>query len=242
MKAVVLAGGKGTRLQPYTTVFPKPLMPIGDRPILEIIVQQLQNHGFDELILTIGYLGEMVKAFFGDAEKYRISIKYFKEEKPLGTAGALGLLKEELRDTFLMMNGDILTTLDYSDLVSSHLKSGAIATVAIKKRQIYIDFGVVDFNSGEGLIKDYIEKPTLEKLVSMGICVLQPDMLRYIEPNKHLDFPELIKKLIAKGERVNGYIYDGYWLDIGRPEDYEKANAEFDEIYSQLGIEEKDGA
>jgi len=233
MKAVILAGGKGTRLRPYTTAFPKPLMPVGDKPILEIIVRQLKLHGIDEIIMAVGHLAELIMTFFGDGSKFGLKIKYSREDKPLGTAGPLSLLKDELTETFLVMNGDILTTLNYSDLIEYHKKNKAIATIALNKRDVYIDFGVVELDEDSN-IADYIEKPTLHYLVSMGIYVFEPKVLKYIPNNKKFDFPDLVKRLISAGEKVKGYIYDGYWLDIGRPEDYERACNEIDKIYDYL--------
>ena len=233
MKAVILAGGKGTRLKPYTTVFPKPLMPIGDKPILEIVIGQLKSHGFDEAIITVGHLAELIMTFFNDGNKYDVKIKYSREDKPLGTAGGLGLLKQELNETFLMMNGDVLTSLNYSDLVNYHKRTKSIATIALNKREVDIDFGVVELDNDNSIV-GYKEKPKIDYLVSMGVYVFDPKVLEYIKPNEYLDFPDLIKKLISNGETVKGYIYDGYWLDIGRPDDYERANREIEKIYDKL--------
>ena len=233
MKAVILAGGKGTRLKPYTTVFPKPLMPLGDKPILEIVIGQLKSHGFDEAIITVGHLAELIMTFFGDGSKVGVKIKYSREDKPLGTAGGLGLIKEELNETFLMMNGDVLTTLDFSDLVNYHKRNGAIATIGLKKRDVKIDFGVVEIDDSNSIV-GYKEKPKIDYLVSMGVYVFDPRVLEYIKSNEYLDFPDLAKNLIANGETVRGYVYDGYWLDIGRPDDYEKANREIEEIYDKF--------
>ena len=233
MKAIILAGGKGTRLKPYTTVFPKPLMPIGDNPILEIIVRQLKLHGFNEIIMAVGHLAELIMTFFNDGTKYGIKIKYTREDQPLGTAGPLALMKEDLNEAFLMMNGDVLSTLNYSDLVNYHKRNGAIATIALKKRTIKIDFGVPEVDADNNII-GYTEKPEIEYLVSMGVYVFEPRVLEYIRPNEYLDFPDLIKELISNGETVKVYVYDGYWLDIGRPNDYERANKEIDEIYPKL--------
>ena len=192
MKAVILAGGKGTRLKPYTTVFPKPLMPIGDKPILEIVIRQLKSYGFNEIIMTVGHLAELIMTFFGDGSKYNVKIKYSRENQPLGTAGGLGLIKKELDETFLMMNGDVLTALDYSDLVNYHKRTGAIATIALNKRDVKIDFGVVELNDDNSII-GYTEKPKIDYLVSMGVYVLEPKVLDYIKSNEYLDFPDLIK-------------------------------------------------
>ena len=233
MKAVILAGGKGTRLKPYTTVFPKPLMPIGDQPILEVVILQLKSYGFDEVIMAVGHLAELIVTFFNDGSKYGIKIKYTREDKPLGTVGPLALVKDVLNETFLMMNGDVLTTLDYSDLVDYHKRNGAIATIALKKRVVEIDFGVSEVDDANNIV-GYTEKPAIEYLVSMGVYVFEPRVLDYIKSNEYLDFPDLIKMLISCGETVKGYSYDGFWLDIGRPDDYERANREIDRIYSEL--------
>lgn len=233
MKTVILAGGKGTRLKPYTTVFPKPLMPIADMPILEIVIRQLKSYGFNEIILTVGHLGELIAAFFGDGSRFGVDIKYLQEKRPLGTAGALGLLKDDLNDTFLMLNGDTLTEMNFSDLVDYHRTNGTIGTIALRKREIHIDFGVVELDSA-GSIKRYSEKPTIDYLVSMGVYVFEPRVLEYVDPGQQLEFPDLIKTLVSNGEDVNGFIFDGYWLDIGRHEDYERANEEIEEMFPRL--------
>ena len=235
MKAVILAGGKGTRLKPYATVFPKPLMPVGDKPILEVIIRQLSARNLKDIIIIVGHLGELIMNFFGDGSQMGVNIKYAKEDQPLGTAGGLGLVKEELTETFIMVNGDTLTTLSFSELINYHKSNGAIATVALKKRESYIDFGIVELDSND-CIKKYTEKPTIDHLVSMGIYVFEPRVLEYIKLGEKLDFPDLIKVLISKGETVKGSVFDGYWLDIGRPEDYEKANEEIGELEKLLNL------
>ena len=164
MKAVILAGGLGTRLKPYTTVFPKPLMPIGESPILEIIVKQLKAKGFNEITLAVGHLSELIMAFFNNGSKYGLKIEYSKEEKKLGTAGGLGLLKNKLVDDFLVMNGDVLTGLDFSEFLEFHKKTGSIATIALNRRHVDIDFGVVELDENRTLI-GYIEKPKIDYLV-----------------------------------------------------------------------------
>jgi NDP-mannose synthase len=236
MKAVILAGGKGTRLRPYTTVFPKPLMPIGDKPILEIIIRQLKTYGFKDILMLVGYLGELITAFFGDGKKFGVNIKYYREEQPLGTVGGLSLIRSEIDDAFLMINGDTLTTLNFSDLLDYHKRNGAIATIALNRRQVNIDFGVVEVDSRTKKIKSYTEKPTLKSFVSMGVNALNPEVIENIEPDRYLDFPNLIRNLITGEKTVKAYIFDGYWLDIGRPDDYERANAEVEQIYNRLGI------
>lgn len=229
MKAVILAGGKGRRLQPYTTCFPKPLMPIGDRPILEVIIRQLRDRGVDEVIMAVGHLAELLMAFFGDGRQIGMPIQYSREDRPLGTAGCLSRIRDRLPETFLMMNGDILTSLDFSDLIAYHREQGAIATVALNRREVYIDFGVVELGEGN-LIVGYREKPRLSHLVSMGIYIFEPEVCAYVDEEQYLDFPDLITRLQEGGEKVAGYVFDGYWLDIGRPDDYERANRDLDEL------------
>ncbi|MFC1977731.1 NDP-sugar synthase [Chloroflexota bacterium] len=233
MKVVILAGGKGTRLKPYTTVFPKALMPIGDMPILEIIIRQLKEQELKDIIIAVGHLGELIMNFFGDGNRLGVNIKYSREEQPLGTAGGLGLIKDELDDNFLMINGDTLTTLNYSELIEYHRRNKATTTIALNKRGVYIDFGIIELD-GSGNLTGYVEKPTIHHMVSMGIYACEPQVLNYIEAGKRLDFPDLIKTLTSNGETVKGFVYDGYWLDIGRAEDYEKANEEITEILPKL--------
>ncbi len=226
MRAVILAGGKGTRLAPYTTVLPKPLMPIGDMPILEVVLRQLAHHGFKDATLAVGHLAELLMAYCGDGEKFGLTIDYSREEEPLGTAGPISLVPN-LTETFLVMNGDLLSTLDYSAMWKHHEERGAIATLASYRRDVKIDFGVVE--SQDGWVKDYIEKPTYHYAVSTGIYIFEPAILNYIERGKKLDLPELVLRLLKENQKVNVYNFDGYWLDIGRHDDYETAMREFAE-------------
>jgi len=228
MKAVILAGGKGTRLAPYTTILPKPLMPIGDMPILEILLRQLKRSGIDEVIITVGHLAELIRAFFQDGTRLGLHISYSFEDHPLGTAGPLSLLNG-LDDTFLVMNGDVLTTLDFCILIDYHRSHHAIATIAANDRKTRIDFGVIQINQDYEVV-GYIEKPTYDFYVSMGIYVFEPCVLSYIPHYKYLDFPDLVLKLIQAGERVMSYPYQGYWMDLGRISDYEQAVTEFDQL------------
>lgn len=224
MRAVILAGGKGTRLAPYTTVLPKPLMPIGDMPILEIVIRQLARHGFTAITLAVGHLAELVMAYCGDGEKFGVRINYSREEEPLGTAGPISLIPN-LDESFLVMNGDLLATLDYSAMWKHHKERGAIATLASYRRDIKIDLGVIE--SEDGWVKNYIEKPTYHYTVSTGIYIFDAEILKYIERGMHLDLPELILRLLKEGNKVNIFHFDGYWLDIGRHDDYESAMQEF---------------
>ena len=236
MKAVVLAGGKGTRLAPYTKILPKPLMPIGEMPILEVLLRQMKAAGVDQVILTVGHLSELLRTFFQDGHQWGLKIDYSYESCPLGTAGPLALI-DGLEDSFLVTNGDVLTTLQFRDLLAFHRQQQAAASIAVHHRQVKIDLGVIQWD-GSPCINGYIEKPTYDYCVSMGIYVFEPRVLSYIPHNEYLDFPDLIKKLIAAGEKVVGYQYEGYWQDLGRPDDYEAATQDFERMKSQFLPEE----
>jgi NDP-sugar pyrophosphorylase family protein len=231
----VLAGGLGTRLQPYTTVLPKPLMPIGDRPVLDIVVRQLRHHGFERVTIATGHLAELIEAFFGDGSRHGIPIDYFREDRPLGTVGSLALI-DGLDEDFLVMNGDILTDMDYQALVDSHQESGAAATVAVTSRLVEIDLGVLEFsdNGTPDRITACVEKPQLEYHASMGVYCFSPAVLRWIEPGQPLDFPDLVQRLLDAGEFVRGWHSDCYWMDIGRHDDYEQALNDFSRMREAL--------
>ncbi len=237
-QAVVLAGGKGSRLGPYTTVLPKPLLPIGDHSILDVVVRQLRFYGFDELTLAVGYLAHLVRAVFADGSDHGVSIRYHEEKTPLGTAGALGSLEGLADEPFLVMNGDVLTTLDYSALYQAHIESDDLLTIATHRRSVQIDYGVLECDPGEGsecrTVTGYDEKPTIDYIVSMGVYIVSPEIQRYVPAGEHLDIPELVLKLIAAGEGVGSYLYDGFWLDIGRHSDYEQAIVEYDSFKAEL--------
>jgi NDP-sugar pyrophosphorylase family protein len=223
MQAVILAGGKGRRLRPYTTVFPKPLMPIGDRPILEILIQQLAGQGIHDIYIAVGHLAELVMTFFGDGSNLGVRIQYVREDTPLSTAGALGLLDGKIKGTFLLMMGDVLTDLRFEDLVRYHCEQRAAATVSLAPRKVELDFGLVEVGESKNVV-GWREKPTLEYLVSMGIYALDSSVIPTVPRGVKYDFPELVRQLLADGQRVQAYVHDGYWLDIGRPQDYETAN------------------
>ena len=226
MKVVILAGGKGKRLYPYTVVFPKPLMPVGDFPILEVVLRQLKNCRLTDITLAVGHLGNLIQAFFGDGSKWGVNIEYNFEEKPLGTIGPLTGLKD-LKKTFMVMNGDLLTTLDYLQLIDYHKRNKAIATIAAQKRSVDVDFGVIQKNQEERMVK-YIEKPRLSYLVSMGIYVFEPQILPLIPRDRKFDFPDLMQLLLHMERNVAIYNSSDFWLDIGRPDDYHKAVDEFE--------------
>ncbi|MBN2503172.1 MAG: NTP transferase domain-containing protein [Anaerolineales bacterium] len=236
MKAVILAGGKGTRLAPYTRVFPKPMLPIGDKTILEILLLQLKRAGVDEVVLTVGHLAGLMRAFFADGSQYGLKIGYGYEPHPLGTAGPLAQVGG-LDETFIVTNGDVLTTLDIADLLRYHREHGAVATIASHRRQVHIDLGVIE-TCTDHMVCDYVEKPTIDYLVSMGIYVFEPQVLSYIPKGEYLDFPVLVKKLLADEKAVAAYPFEGYWQDLGRPDDYEQAVEDFDHMRKQFLPEE----
>ncbi len=225
MKAVILAGGKGVRLYPYTSILPKPLMPIDDLPILEIVLRQLKRSGFENITISVGHLASLIRAYFGSGEKVGLKINYSEEEQPLGTAGPMFLI-EDLDENFLLMNGDLLTNLDYKDMFEHHVHSSSLATIAICKRKVPISLGIIELDNNKNII-DYIEKPTLTHYVSMGVYIFRKNILKYVEKNKYMDLPDLIKILISRNESINSYIFKGKWLDIGRPEDYKDATVVF---------------
>ena len=232
MKAVVLAGGKGTRLAPYTTILPKPLMPIGDMPILEVMLLQMKEAGIEHVVLTVGHLSELLRAFFKDGSQFGINITYSYEQCPLGTAGPIALV-DGLDEAFLVTNGDVLTTLNLHELIQFHREQKAIATIAAHHRQSKIDLGVIQ-KDGDYRITGYIEKPVYDFMVSMGIYIFEPAVMPYITRNEYLDFPDLIKKLIAADQRVVGYEFNGYWEDLGRPDDYARASKDFENMRDQF--------
>ena len=223
-RAVVLAGGRGTRLAPYTSVLPKPLMPIGERAILEIVVEQLEAHGIKDITFCVGYLSHLIRTVFDNRANGHVNISYAQEEGLLGTAGPLRLV-DGLEQSFIVMNGDVLTTLDYRDLVRHHREAGNAITIATRERTIKIDYGVlgVENTPTPARIIRFEEKPEVRSIVSMGVYVFEPWVLEYVPPGEHYDFPELVQSLLIHGERVGAYPFDGPWFDIGREGDYVRA-------------------
>ena len=229
IKAIILAGGRGTRLAPYTTVFPKPLVPIGEVPILEIILRQLKAQGIQETTLAVGYLSELIKAYISQrpnlTDGHRIS--YHDELEPTGTAGSLARV-DRPAETFLVMNGDVLTNLRLSEMLAHHRATDAVLTIATAHREVKIDLGVLDINE-EDRVTGYREKPSLHYDVSMGMYLLEPRALDFVSKDEYLDFPDLVLRLLAAGERVTAYASGALWLDIGRHDDYERAVELFEE-------------
>lgn len=228
MQAMILAGGQGTRLQPYTTVLPKPLMPVSSYPILEIIVRQLAHAGIHEVVLAVGHLSHLIQAFFQDGSRFGVNIHYSQEEKSLGTAGPIGLALDFLEDDFLIMNGDLLTTLNYRKLFQFHLNHGGAATIGLCRRELKIDFGVIE-ETLNGQLEKYTEKPVYCFTVSMGINVFKKRALcKFLKPGQYLDIPDLMLQLSKSGQEVHCYTEPCRWLDIGRIEDYQQATAIFE--------------
>lgn len=217
-RAIVLAGGKGTRLAPYTVVLPKPLMPIGEFPILEVIVRQLAQQGFDHITMAVNHQAEIIRAFFQDGAKWGIKIDYSLEDKPLSTMGPLRLIPD-LPEHFLVMNGDILTDLSYSDLLEEHICQKHLFTISAAVRELQIDYGVLEVDLHHNL-SGFKEKPSTDYLVSMGVYTASKGILEFIPDGKSYGFDNLMLDLLAVGKPAAVRRFSGYWLDIGRPDDY----------------------
>jgi NDP-mannose synthase len=226
MQAVLLAGGKGTRLRPFTATIPKPLLPLGDLPIVEVVIRQLACSGITRIAISLGHMAHLFSATIGDGSRFGVTIEYYVEEEPLGTAGPLRLIRD-LGEHVLVMNGDLLTTLDYRDLMNAHLARDAWATIAVRRREVKIDLGVV-VTTLDGRLLDYQEKPVIPYEVSMGINVIARRCLELIPPGRKFDIPELMLAIKKEGHDVHTFKTDCYWQDIGRFDDYEQACADFE--------------
>lgn len=220
-RAIILAGGKGTRLKPYTIAIPKPLVPVGDKPILELIIQNLQQSGFSHITIAINHMADLIKAFFGDGSKWGVHIDYILEDKPLSTMGPLTLIND-LPDDFLVMNGDVLTDLDFNAIFYKHLNANSHFTISAFRRTEKIDYGVLEINSDHQLI-GFNEKPNFDFLVSMGVYIVNKSVINEIPKNTFFGFDHLMHRLIEKGVHPTIVVHNGSWLDIGRPDDYEQA-------------------
>ena len=228
MRAVILAGGKGTRLAPYTVTFPKPLVPVADMPILEIVIRQLQAAGFEHITMAVGHLAELIQAYFGDGSRWDLRIDYSREDAPLGTVAPVRLI-EDLPDTFLVMNGDVLTTLSYRSLYDSHVTSGAELTIACHRLNVQIDYGLIEFD-GRLRVTGYREKPRFPGDVSMGVYMFSRQALDLVPAGEYMDIPTLVTRLVQEGREVRASLADCRWLDIGRQDDYAEAIATFDAL------------
>ena len=221
MKVVIQCGGRGTRLRPYTMVLPKPLMPVGAKPVLELLLKWLRRNDVREVYITTGYLGHIIKSFCNDGSQWDLNIKYTEEDEPLGTIGPLSLLREELNETFLVINGDVLTDLSLSAFAETHRHNHAMVTVATAMRTTKMDFGVIEQTAGR--ITTFKEKPLLSNLMSMGVYCMQPSVLEYIPRGVPFGFDDLMLCLLSRGLPAHTFLHDGMWLDIGRVEDFQKA-------------------
>lgn len=231
-RAVILAGGKGTRLRPYTVVLPKPLMPIGDYPVLEVIVRQLAHQGFDHITMAVNHQANLIKAFFGGGERWQVRIDYSLENQPLSTIAPLRLIPD-LPEHFLLMNGDVLTDLRMDQLYSGHLAENRLFTIAAARRTQLIDYGVLHVDAAN-VLTGFSEKPSTNYLVSMGIYVVNRTVLSLVPPDRPYGFDHLMCDLLSRGERVSVSPYDGYWSDIGRPDDYIQALEDFGQMRSRF--------
>jgi NDP-sugar pyrophosphorylase family protein len=231
-RAVVLAGGKGTRLRPYTVVFPKPLMPLGDYPILEVIVRQLAHFQFDHITMAVNHQANLIKAFFGNGEQWGVHIDYSLEAEPLSTIAPLKLIPD-LPQNFLLLNGDVLTDLNMAALLESHIDNRRLFTIAAFERSHTIDYGVLRVDQSGALIA-FTEKPVEKYVVSMGIYAVNRDVLANTPAGEKYGFDNLMHDMLAAGQPVYVARHPGYWLDIGRPDDYMQAIEEFDQYKSRL--------
>ena len=231
-RAVILAGGRGTRLRPYTTVLPKPLMPIGDYPILEVVVRQIARAGFDRITMAVNHQAELIKAFFGDGSKWGTAIDYSLEDEPLGTMGPLRLIGD-LPEHFLVMNGDILTDLDYGAFHDAHVASNRLFTISSFRRQQCIDYGVLEVD-GDRKLSGFSEKPRTDYEVSMGVYMMSRRAVELVPRSQAFGLDQLMLEMLARGQSVAVERFDGYWLDIGRPDDYLQAIEEFDTMRARF--------
>lgn len=229
---VLMAGGLGTRLRPLTETIPKPMVPVGGRPILETSIIQFAGQGYRELFISVNYKAEMIESYFGDGERYNVDINYIHEPARLGTAGALSLLPRRPDSPVIVMNADILTTLWFPTMVEAHERSGALATVALSERTYTVPFGVVSVEGDK--VAGIEEKPSQNLRINSGIYVLSPEAFDWLKPNEYLDMPTLLSQMLAAGAPVGAWQIEGYWTDIGRYEDLGIANAKFGEIFGEV--------
>lgn len=235
MHAVILAGGKGTRLRPYTTCVPKPLVPIGDQySILEIVLHQLYAHKFESVTLAVGHMGHLIRAFVGDGSRYGLKVDYTDEAMPLGTIGPVLNVLEQLPEHFLIMNGDVLTNLNYGEFLKRHMKSQAPVSVATYRREIKSEFGVLDVDDSGRSIVAFREKPSIHFQVSMGVYAMSKATLYDYTAGQVLGFDTLMLNLLEKKQYPASDLFSGYWLDIGQPEDYDMANQQWAEMQTIL--------
>lgn len=235
MRAIILAGGKGTRLRPYTTLIPKPLVPLGGKySILEIIIMQLRKFGFTQITLAVNHLSHLISAYFGNGERFGVKIDYSLEEGELSTIGPLTLI-DDLPENFLVMNGDILCDLNYKEFYDAHLRSSSQISVSAYRRQVEIDFGVLHFDAA-GRLTEFYEKPRYDFNVSMGIYCMKRSVIEHLPRGERYGFDHLMIDGIKGKQDITIRNFSGYWLDIGRPDDYEYADENFEELLAKLGL------
>ena len=227
MKAVIQAGGKGTRLRPYTMILPKPLMPAGNCPVIEMLLKWLRKHGTKDVYITTGYLGHLIRSLLGDGSKYSLRIHYTTEPEPLGTVGALSLLNGRLDQTFLVLNGDVITDLDLNAFINFHKSHDDLVSICVTNKTVNIDLGVLD--AEDGVVTRFQEKPKLHYLVSMGIYCMEPDIIDFIPRGVPFGFDDLMHSMLGKGLKVHVFHHNGLWMDIGRPEDFRRAQEYFEQ-------------
>lgn len=232
MKALVMCGGLGTRLRPLTYAIPKPLLPVGEKPILELLVESLREHGVHEIILSVGYRAELIETYFGDGRNFNVKISYVREQEPLGTAGSLRLVADRLSEQFVMLNGDLLTRLDFRAIVHAHRASEADLTIGARPYAVQIPYGVIE--DGDGRVRALREKPQLNVLINAGIYVLNRELVELVPPSGPYYMDQLVSAAIAAGRNVRHYQIDAYWLDMGAMEDYARANEEFQAQLTRL--------
>ena len=224
VSAVVMAGGKGTRMRPLTETVPKPMLPVGDRPVMEHVLEQLQKVGISRVSITTHYMPEAIEQHFGDGRRFGVEIDYVNEKEPLGTAGALGLLKAP-KGPLLVINGDVLTQVNFRSMFSYHADNHADMTVGVRRFELQVPYGVIEMQ--ESRVTKLDEKPTYRFFINAGVYLIEPDVISLIKTDEHLDATELIDRLIDAGKKVVGFPIHEYWLDIGRPDDYARANKEW---------------
>lgn len=228
-KVVLMVGGLGTRLYPLTKNTPKPMLKVGDKPILETIILNFKKYGFTNIILSVSYKSEIIENYFGDGSKFGVNIEYIHEEKRMGTAGALSLMKEKLNEPFFVMNGDLLTNINFEHMMDYHSQNNSIGTMGVREYDFQVPYGVVNVDGIS--IKSIEEKPVYNFYVSGGVYILSDEVLQYIPQNEYFDMPTLFEKIIADGRKSISFPIREYWLDIGRMEEFEKANNEYHEVF-----------
>jgi NDP-mannose synthase len=234
-EAIVLAGGKGTRLAPFTHVLPKPLLPVGERPILDLVLTQLSRAGCTKATVAVGHLGHLIEIYCGSGERWGLEIDYFRESTPLGTVGALAHIEDLPEEPFIVMNGDVLSDLSFGELLEYHAEGDAALTIGAFRRRERDELGILEVGD-DGALVAYREKPEHEYLVSMGIYAFRRSAVELIPAGERMDFPDLVGALLAAGREIRAHVHSDYWLDLGRPDDFARANEEFEDVRGRLGV------